>query len=72
MCIRDSVYTKQENFPEALKNQMAAVKIFEETGNKKGMVSAYNNIGMAYTDQGIYLDKALENYFASVKICRCV
>ena len=42
----------QGNFPEALKNHLASLKIKKELGDKKGVASSLNNIGNVYTALG--------------------
>lgn len=61
------VYWDQGNNPEAIKNHLAALKIREAIGDKKGISSSHNNIGNVYKDQGNY-PEALKNYVASLKI----
>ncbi|TAL60701.1 MAG: tetratricopeptide repeat protein [Bacteroidetes bacterium] len=61
------IYKNQDNYPDALKNHFASLKIREEIGNKKGIAMSYNNIGIIYLNQGNYSD-ALKNFFASLKI----
>ena len=60
-------YYYQSNFPEALKNYSACLKIMGAIGDKKGEAEAYNNIGIVYSDQGNFTD-ALINHIASLKI----
>lgn len=62
-----SVYYYQGNYPEAIKNFFAALKIREELGDKPGIASTYNNIGGIYQGEGNYRE-ALKNHFASLKI----
>jgi len=64
-----SIYTDQNNCPEAMKNYSASLKIREEIGDNKGIAASYNNIGRIYAKQGIY-PEALKNYFASLKISK--
>ena len=61
------VYHLQSNYPEALKNYFAALKIAKEIDFKDGIADNYNNIGNVYIKQGNY-PVALKNYFASLKI----
>ena len=58
---------EMSNFPEALKNYLAGLKIFEETGDKKAIGSVYNNIANIYTDMGKY-DEALKSHLDAKKI----
>jgi tetratricopeptide (TPR) repeat protein len=60
-------YMNKGNYPEALKNHFASLKIREEIKDKKGIAASYNNIGLIYYYQGNY-PEALKNYFASLKI----
>lgn len=55
------------NYPEALKNRFASLKISEEIGDKKGMAGSYTNIAIIYDDQGNYTE-ALKNYFSALQI----
>src|SRR5438105_757432 len=50
-----------------LKTYFAGLKLYEVIGNKKGIVSSYNNIGLVYYDQGNY-SEALKNHLAALKI----
>jgi tetratricopeptide (TPR) repeat protein len=73
-----SVYSNQGNYMEALKQFSASLKIRIDLNDQAGIAASYNNIGTVYysqTDQepdsalrGIKLNKALENYLASLKI----
>ncbi len=63
------VVYNQGNYPNALKNFFASLKIKEEIGNKKSIANSYNNIGNIYYQQGNYTD-ALKNYFTSLKLSR--
>ena len=62
-----NIYSDQGNYPEALKQYLAALKINEEMGYKSGIAASYGNIGSIYSYQGNY-PEALENYFAALKI----
>jgi tetratricopeptide (TPR) repeat protein len=44
-----------------------AMSLATEIGDKKGLAASYNNLGIAYRNQGA-LDKALEYYINSLKI----
>jgi len=61
------IYFDQGNYPEALRNYFASLKIKEITHDKKGIAGSYNNIGNVYCFQGNYTE-ALKNYFASLSI----
>jgi adenylate cyclase len=58
---------EMSNYPEALKNYITGLKIFEEINDKKAIGSVYNNIANIYTDMGKY-DEALKNHLAARKI----
>ena len=49
--------------PEALKNNLASLKIKEEIGDKEGISISIHNIGSVYEAQGNY-PEALKNYLA--------
>ncbi len=55
------------NYPEALKNHFASLKIKEGLMDSAGIAASYMNIGMIYTNQGNYPD-ALKNQFAALKL----
>jgi tetratricopeptide (TPR) repeat protein len=57
----------QGNYHEALKNLFAALKIYQETVDKKGSANTYNNFGIIYYRLGNY-PEALKNYLASCQI----
>ncbi len=61
------IYCDKGNYPEALKNHFASLKISEKFGDKSGISSSYNNIGNIYDAQGNFAE-ALKNYFACLKI----
>jgi tetratricopeptide (TPR) repeat protein len=58
---------RTELFDQALKNDFASLKIYEEIGNKWETASCYNDIGVVYKDQGNY-SGALKNFFISRRI----
>jgi tetratricopeptide (TPR) repeat protein len=60
-------YHDKGDYPEALKNHFASLKIREEMGDKNEIADCYNNIGIIYDDQGNYAG-ALKNYFVALKI----
>ncbi|MEI9908769.1 MAG: tetratricopeptide repeat protein [Bacteroidota bacterium] len=60
------IYSQQGNYPEALKNLYAALKIREETGDKKGVSYTQNNIAIIYFTQHNYAG-ALKYFSASLK-----
>ena len=62
-----NIYYRQGNYPEGLKNYLAALKIGESTGDKNDISSFLSNIGNVYYAQGNY-PEALKNYEASLKI----
>ena len=55
------------NYPEALKNYFAALKIYKAIGDKTGEADSYNNIGIIYRAIGNY-PESLKNHFAALKI----
>lgn len=61
------VYWDQGNYPDALTNHFAALKIREAIDDKKGISSSHNNIGNVYKDQLNY-PEALKNYSAFLKM----
>jgi tetratricopeptide (TPR) repeat protein len=61
------IYASQGNYPIALKNYFASVKIHEEIGDKYGTAGSYNNIGMLYLSQSNYAE-ALKLFFSSLKV----
>jgi tetratricopeptide (TPR) repeat protein len=69
------VKTLNELFRALLKNDPVravaytreAMNLASEIGDKKGLAASYNNLGIAYRNQGA-LDKALEYYINSLKI----
>lgn len=58
---------RTSNYPEALKNHLAALKLNEEIRNKNGMSSNHNGIALCYLKQGNY-SEALKHYFIALKI----
>lgn len=66
------------NYNKALENFSISLKIVEQSGNKWGKALLLNNIGNVYNDKALILrssnereemlNKALKNYFASLKI----
>lgn len=62
-----TIYKMQGNYPEALKNYYAALKIFKSLKNKSKISGSYNNIGLIYYNQTNY-SEALKNHFAALKI----
>ena len=61
------IYENQGNYPDALKEYFAAMKIGEEIDDKVGIASCHNNIGNIYNQLGKPPD-ALREYFAALKI----
>ncbi len=62
-----NVYSKQGNYPEALKKYFASLKIKEEIKDKPGIARTLGNIGDVYYVEGNY-PEALKNISASLKI----
>jgi tetratricopeptide (TPR) repeat protein len=61
------IYEQEGNYPEALKDYSASLKIRKEIGDKQGISDSYNNIGIVNYQQGNY-PEALKDYSASLKI----
>jgi tetratricopeptide (TPR) repeat protein len=61
------IYQDQGDYPGALNEFLAALKIREEIGDLRGAASARNNIGIIYKNQGNYTE-ALREYEATLKI----
>ncbi len=57
----------QSDYPEALKNNFAALKIYQEIVDKRGLAKTFNNIGTIYTEQGNNTE-ALKNFFTALKL----
>lgn len=55
------------NYPEALKNYFASLKIREIIGDKQKIAASYNNIGVVYYYQSHY-PEAVNFFFAALKI----
>lgn len=63
-----SIYRHQKQYPESLKNYLAAIKIFEETGDKRQVANNYLEVGrMLFYDLQNY-PEALKNCFSALKI----
>jgi len=60
-------YYNQENYPDALKNYLAALKIFEKNAAKKEMAKTRRNIGMVHWYLGNY-SEALKNHLVSLDL----
>jgi len=61
-----NIYNNLGNYPEALNQQIIALKISEKIQNKRGMLFAYGNIGGIYTDLGNY-NEAIKNHKMALK-----
>jgi len=55
------VYDEQAHFPKALNYYLRALKIFEETGETKGIAAQLCNIGLLYSNQ--HADSLAEYYY---------
>src|SRR6266536_2184224 len=62
-----NIYDEQGNYTEALKYHLAALKMRQEIGDKRGISSSYNNIGIIHDDKANY-PEALKYQFAALKI----
>jgi signal transduction histidine kinase len=63
---RGNISLGKDEYDDALKNCLSAIKIFEVTGNKKFLGKSYTTLGIIYYWSGNYTD-ALRNYQASFK-----
>jgi len=61
------VHFEMKNYPEAIKNYTASLKIAEEIGDKYRIANNFTNMGEAYREQNNY-ETALKNYFSALKI----
>ncbi len=68
---RGFFFTDKGNYPDALKNHFASLKLYEVMGEKKGVASSYNNIGSVYYYQCNY-PEALKNYFKGLSIYKSI
>lgn len=64
---KGATYYYEGNYPEALKNYLVALKIYEKNEAKRETANARRNIGLVYWKQGNYSD-ALKNHLASLGI----
>ncbi|HET6243529.1 MAG TPA: tetratricopeptide repeat protein [Bacteroidia bacterium] len=62
-----NIYFYQDNYPEALKNHLASLKINEELGDKNGIAGSLHSMGKIYSEQGNY-SEALKKNLSSLKI----
>jgi len=62
-----ATYYYEGNYPEALKNYLAALKIYEKNEVKRETANALRNIGLLYWKLGHYAD-ALRNHSNSLSI----
>ena len=60
-------YLSNADYPKAIAYFQAALKIHEETGNKKSALNVVSNIGQAFAQQGNYVN-ALEYFFLALKM----
>lgn len=60
------LYKDQGNYPEALKNDIAALKIYLVLRNKSAIINAYMRIGILNEAMANY-SEALKNYFYSLE-----
>nr|MBK9653778.1 tetratricopeptide repeat protein [Bacteroidota bacterium] len=61
------VYWDKGNYPEALKHNYIALKMYDAIGAKTNIAGCYNNIGILYSEQNKPKD-ALPNYEKSPSI----
>jgi len=57
----------QGNYPGAIENHFAALKLKEQAGDKKAVSNSYNNIGNIYDSQGKYAE-ALKYYKKALQL----
>ncbi|HEX7414622.1 MAG TPA: tetratricopeptide repeat protein [Bacteroidia bacterium] len=62
-----AAFTNKGNFPKALNYYLQSLKIFEETGNKKGTGICYSNVGNIYWYQTNY-PKAIDYYLKALQL----
>ena len=51
------------NYPEALKNYLAALKIYEKSEAKKETANVRRNIGLVYWNQGDYAEALKKSFY---------
>ena len=61
------IYSKQGNYPQAIRNYEEALELAREDENKENISIYLNNIGAVYDSRGEY-DKAIEYYQRSLRI----
>jgi tetratricopeptide (TPR) repeat protein len=62
------VHSDNGDFDKGLDYSERSLAIYEEIGDKAGMGSSLNNIGVSHSDKGDY-DRALDYYARSLAIC---
>ena len=62
-----SCFLSQNNYSDAMKNFLIALKISEKNNDKHEIADAYYKIGTIYTNENKYAD-ALKNYFSALRI----
>ncbi len=60
-------YHWHADYGEANKNYFEALKLYEETGYKKGLALAHNNIGAIYLSED-NLEEAMKNHLTALKL----
>lgn len=62
-----NLFYDEGNYPEALKNHFASLRIRDQQNDTKGKAASYNNIGLVYGFQSNY-EEALKNYAICLKL----
>ncbi|TMI65086.1 MAG: DUF2225 domain-containing protein [Bacteroidetes bacterium] len=65
--VRGNMFMGQGNYPDALNNYLAALKVFEKYKFLTGIAGSHLNVGHVYSSQRNY-PEALKNYFLALKI----
>ena len=61
------IYRSQKNYPGSLKNYFAAIKIFEETGDKQQAGNSYLEVAKIFYYNLENYPEALQNCFSGLK-----
>jgi tetratricopeptide (TPR) repeat protein len=64
-------YFSKTEYPRALVHWQAALKIFEEDGNKRDMANIFGLIGIVYQGESNF-PKALENFYKALNLCEAI
>jgi tetratricopeptide (TPR) repeat protein len=66
-----AAYKSMGKYPEALKNELQAQKLYEECKSQKDLASIHNNIGTIFGALNNY-EEALKNYFEALEIRKAI